>query len=75
MEMTEQLRVINELSAKLNFEEFYAIGFDSYGIKLQGKYSSDKVLKYKEYFKTEPIVGNSGFVHIKVDGLEIVLTD
>ena len=75
MEMTEKLRVINELAGKVNLEDFYSIQFTSHRITLQGRYSSDKVLVYQDLFKTDPIVGNGGFVHIKVDGLEIVLTD
>lgn len=75
MEMIEQLRALNELSGNVNLDDFYTISFDAYGIKLQGEYTSDKVLKYKEHFKTAPTVCNGGFVQFKIDGLEIILTD
>lgn len=76
MKMIEQLRDINELSDQVNLDDFYSITFNCYGgITLQGRYSSDKVLKYQDHFKTAPIVCNGGFVHIKVNGIEIVLTD
>jgi len=60
----------------INVNDFYLITFDNEGIKLQGRYDSTKVLKYRELWaecEGEFTVNDAGYTILvtRLDGVKI----
>jgi len=56
----------------VNLDDFYNVSYDSSVITLQGRYSSDKLSDYTEFWSFH-IIGCNGFVEdtADIDGVEV----
>lgn len=76
--METVLKQFKEVLEVYDINDFYSVNFTKFDIKLQGEYSSEKVVKYRDALSVSPRVGKNGYIEFlsEVEGieLEIVLT-
>ena len=72
--MNKQFNIIQHLVSNgiINLDDFYTVSFKKNKISLQGKYSSDKISDYTEFFSFH-VTGCNGFIEANndIDGIEV----
>jgi len=73
--MKTTIESLVELGREINLDDFYCITLYEGDIKLQGKFSSGKVLSFRQHNFKDKGVDQGGYVEMERDGINITLTE